>query len=287
VIDFSTVSASIQVPLYQTLFQETTLPDGSLWTQFFRTDAGYLVRFPDLADFQVSADGLYVSCSPAPDVTEATIQHLYLNQVHPLALSKMGKMVFHASSVEVGDSAIAFVGESGRGKSTLAASFAINGFRFLTDDGLLVEAGGNDAYLAFPSHPSIRLWQDSQEVLISTETVTAQALDFTTKGRFLAGKHIAFCDQPRPLRRVYFLGDGSAPVLLFQRMTGTEAIVEWTKHSFLLDVEEKTLLAEQFDRVSKLACQPIYYRLDYPRCFEQLTHIRQAIVEHSQAEGLQ
>jgi len=263
-----------------------TLPDGSLWSQFFRTNAGYMIRFPDLADFQVSADGLYVSCSPAPDVTEATIQHLYLNQVNPLALSIMGKLVFHASAVEVGGYAVAFVGESGRGKSTLAASFAINGFRFLTDDGLLVEAGGNDDYLALPSHPSIRLWQDSQEVLISRETETAQALDFTSKGRFLAGKHIAFCDQPRPLRRVYFLGDGSVEALLFQRMTGTEAIVEWTKHSFLLDVEEKTLMAGQFNQVSKLACQPIYYRLDYPRCFEQLTQVRQAIVEHSQAEGL-
>jgi len=273
------------MPLTHMPFHQWVSPDGTLWTQFFRIDIGYMLRFPDLADFRVSADGLNVSCTPAPDVSEATTQHLYLNQVLPLALSKMGKLVFHASAVEVGDSAVVFVADSGRGKSTLAASFATNGFRFLTDDGLVVEAGG-DGYLAFPSHPSIRLWQDSQEVLMPSETETAPSLDFTSKARFLAGKDVIFCDQPRSLRRVYFLGDGSAPKLIFQRMTAAEAFIEWVKHSFLLDVEEKSLLAGQFDQVTQLARQPIYYRLDYPRHFKELTQVRQAIVKHVQGDGL-
>ena len=284
-INYRQLSARIQAEMEIAPFNNWTFPDNTPWTEFYRTDAGYLLRFPGLADFEVSSDGFMVCCIPAPDIGSATSQHIYLNQVLPLALSKMGKLVFHASAVEVGDSAVAFVAESGRGKSTLAASFATGGFRLLTDDGLLVEAEG-DGFLAFPSHPSIRLWKDSQEMLIPSGTETATALDFTSKVRFLAGKDITFCDQPRPLRRVYFLGDDSAPTLLFQRMTAAEAIIEWVKHSFLLDVEDKTLLARQFNQVSKLACQPIYYRLDYPRCFDQLTHVRQAIVEHSQTEGL-
>ena len=283
VLQFTYKSPQQQATINLSPFHEWFFPDDTPWTQFFRIDTGYLLRFPDLADFRVSADGLNVSCSPAPDVSEETTQHLYLNQVLPLALSKMGKLVFHASAVEVGDSAVVFVGESGRGKSTLAASFALSGFRFLTDDGLVVEAGG-DAYLAFPSHPSIRLWQDSQEVLIPSGTETAPSLDFTSKARFLAGEDIIFCDQPRSLQRVYFLGDGSVPKLIFQRMTAAEAFIEWVKHSFLLDVEEKTLLAGQFDQVTQLARQPIYYRLDYPRHFEELTQVRQAIVKHVQGD---
>ena len=284
-VSYRQLPARIQEGMEIAPFHSWTFPDNTPWTEFYRTDNGYLLRFPGLADFEVSVDGLTVCCIPTPDTESSTSQHLYLNQVLPLALSKRGKLVFHASAIEVGDSAVAFVGESGRGKSTLAASFATSGFRFLTDDGLVVEAG-NDGYLAFPSHPSIRLWQDSQEVLIPPETETAPALDFTSKARFLVGKNIKFCDYPRPLRRVYFLGDGSAPKLIFQRMTAAEAHIEWVKHSFLLDVEEKTLLAGQFEQVIKLARQPIYYRLDYPRCFDQLTHVRQAIVEHTQAEGL-
>lgn len=281
---FSLESPRLQVPLNGLPFHEWTLLDGTVWTQFVRTDAGYLLRFPDLADFHVSPDGLSVTCSPAPDVAETTAHHLYLNQVLPLMLSKQGKLVFHASAVEIADGAVAFVAVSGRGKSTLAASFAISGFRFLTDDGLVAEVSGH-GYRVLPSHPSIRLWADSEEALIPSRAQTAPALEFTSKSRVLAGEDIVFCDQPRPLRRVYVLGDGRASEITFQRMSAAEALVEWVKNSFLLDVEEKPLLASHFDEVVKLANQPIYYRLDYPRRFEELVRVREAVTEHATEEG--
>jgi hypothetical protein len=246
-------------------------------------DTGYLLRFPNFSDFSVSPSGLEVTAFPAPGVSEQTVEHLYLNQVLPLALSKQGKLVFHASACEIGSAAVAFLGESGKGKSTLAASFATNGFRFLTDDGLMVEASGN-GYQVMPSHPSIRLWHDSEAALISMDTPTAPALEFTSKSRFLAGEAIPFCDIPRPLRRLYFLGDGSTSTLSFQRMTPAETLIELVKHSFLLDIEEPDMLAAHFDEMSSLASLPIYYRLDYPRRFEDLPSIRQAIVEHALQE---
>ena len=135
-------SARHQTAVGDAPFHVWAFPDGTLWTEFYRANGGYLLRFPDLADFQVSADGLSVTCLPAPEVSEATSQHLYLNQVLPLVLSKLGKLVFHASAVEVDDGAVVFAAESGRGKSTLAASFAVSGSRFLTDDGLVVEPIG-------------------------------------------------------------------------------------------------------------------------------------------------
>jgi hypothetical protein len=284
VVDFKLLDARVQEEIHTTPFHEWAFPDGTLWTQFFRTDAGYLLRFPDLADFQVSMDGLAATCTPVPGVNDATTQHLYLNQVLPLALSKQGKLVFHASAVEIGGVGVAFMGESGRGKSTLAASFASSGSRFLTDDGLMVEAC-DSGYQVMPSHPSIRLWQDSEAALIAPDTPTAPALEFTSKSRFLAGETIPFCDSPRPLRRVYFLGDGSALEVMFQRMRPAEALIELVKHSFLLDIEEREMLAAHFDELSSLANLPIYYRLDYPRRYEDLAAVRQAIIEHAKEES--
>ena len=283
-IDFSLLAARVQAPVAIEPFHTWTFPDGTLWTAFYRTNDGYLLRFPDLADFQVSADALHVTGFPVPEVSDATVQHLYLNQVLPLVLSKQGKLVFHASAVEVAGGALAFAAESGRGKSTLAASFAVSGFRFLTDDGLVVEPTA-DGHRILPSHPSIRLWEDSEVALVAPGVRTAPALPFTPKSRFLAGDEIRFCDQPRPLRRVYFLGNGKVVTLAFQRLSAAEALVEWVKHSFLLDVEEKPRLASHFDQVAKLANQPIHYRLDYPRRFEDLACVRAAIVEHAQSEG--
>jgi hypothetical protein len=129
------------------------------------------------------------------------------------------------------------------------------------------------------------LWQDSEAALIAPDTPTAPALEFTSKSRFLAGESIPFCDTPRPLRRVYFLGDGSAPAITFQRIKLSEALIELVKHSFLMDTEERQLLAAHFDELSSLAILPIYFRLDYPRRYEDLAKVRQAIIEHAAQES--
>lgn len=281
---FSQRPARPQAPIDHAPFHEWTFPDGSTWMQFFRTAAGYLLRFSELADFEVAVDDLAVTCWPAPGVADPTSQHLYLNQVLPLVQSMQGLLVFHASAVEIGSGAVAFFAESGRGKSTLAASFATSGYRFLTDDGLMV-ASRDGGYQVMPSHPSIRLWQDSEAALISPDAPTAPPLEFTPKSRFLAGDKIIFCDQPRPLRRVYFLGDGSAPTIVFQSMKPSHALVALVSHSFLMDIEEREILIAHFDELSKLASQPIFYRLDYPRRYEDMARLRQAIIEHAAAES--
>ena len=283
-VSFLISDARAHAEPHATLFHEWSFPDGSPWTRFYRTEPGYLLRFPELADFELSRDGCTVCCWPVPGISNDSVQHLYLNQVLPLALSKLGKLIFHASAVEIGEGAVAFVGESGRGKSTLAASFATNGSRFLTDDGLVLESVGGQC-MAMPSHPSIRLWDDSQEALIGEDAQIAPAVQFTSKSRFLAGKDIAFCELPRPLRRVFFLGEGEQMHPAFERLSPSDALIELVKHSFLLDIEELAMLAAHFEELTDLVRQPIFYRLNYPRDYGDLARVRQAIVEHVMDAG--
>jgi len=284
VVDFDVAEIRPQAPLREASFHEWVFQDGTPWTRFYRVEAGYLLRFPGLADFHVSLDGARVRCWPVAEVSDATIQHLYLNQALPLALSKQGKLVLHGSAVEIGDVAVAFIGESGKGKSTLAASFAACGFRFLTDDGLVVEPS-DEGYQVMPSHPSIRLWDDSQEALIGEGVRKAPPVQFTSKERFLAGDGIVFCCRARRLRCVYFLGDGISQETVFERVNPSDALIRLVKNSFLLETEQREWLATHFDGLSSLARLPIFYRLDYPRRFENLARVRRAIVEHTQKEN--
>lgn len=283
--EFKLLAERLQQPVDVAPFHVWAFPDGTEWTLFYRIESGYLLRFPELADFHVSAEGLAVRCWPMPNLSETTLHHLYLNQVLPLILSRQGKLVFHASAVEFNGGAIAFVAESGRGKSTLAASFAISGRRFLTDDGLELQPS-RDGYEVLPRHPSIRLWDDSQEALLDRHVTSAPPLPFTSKSRFLAGVHLPHCDQPLPLRHAYFLGDDRARGVLFRRLSEAEALVEWVKHSFLLDVEDRPMLGDHFDRVARLASHIPCYHLDYPRRFEDLSCLRQAVEEHTACEKL-
>ena len=264
-------------------FREWLQPDGAVWMQFFRTAAGYVLRFPKLADFEIDAEAQAVICYPAPGVSDETPRHLFLNQVLPLVLSKQGKLVFHASAVELAGAAAAFVGESGKGKSTLAASFATNGFRFLCDDGLVLEKGENGLEVR-PSHPSIRLWDDSREALIGESAPAAPPVDYSAKARLFAGKGIKFCDQPRMLRHVYFLGDGSASDFRLEKLSATDALAEWVKHAFVLDPDDRSLVASHFDRLVDLASRQRAYRLDFPRSFSALAEVRQTVVAHIRDE---
>jgi hypothetical protein len=271
-----------QEPIDATPFHKWVFPDGTLWATFYRAGDHYVLRFPTLADFTVLASGTEVVVHPVPGVSAQTVEHLYLNQVLPLALSRQWKLVLHASAVEVEKTAVAFLGASGRGKSTLAASFATSGHRFLTDDGLQLEKSG-EGYLVEPSHASIRLWDDSRDELIPETTRAAPSVDYTHKLRLLADDEVAFCDVARPLRCVYFLGDGGVDDISIHPASGRDAMIELVRHSFLLDIEEREMLTRHFAQLTELARRPMFARLDFPRRYEMLPSVRDAVIRHVRA----
>jgi hypothetical protein len=204
--------------------------------------------------------------------------------VLPFVLSKRGKLVFHASAVAIEGGVVAFAGVSGQGKSTLAASFAVNGFPVVTDDVLVLEPFGQ-VFVVQPSYPSIRLWEDSEEAIFSKTVIKAAALDYTPKGKILSDTDLEFCNRTHPLRKVYFLGDCSVATVELKPLSASEALVEWLQHSFLLDVEERTRLASHFDQVASLASQVVHFRLNYPRRYDHLHYVRGAILENVGANG--
>jgi hypothetical protein len=161
----------------------------------------------------------------------------------------------------------------------LAASFATEGTRFLTDDGLLLK-WVNGSCMIVPSHPSIRLWADSRAALVGERVSVAPAVSFTAKSRIFAGPGVAFCTEDRPLRHVYFLGKGEAQAPTINLLRPAAALVELVKHSFLLDIEARDMLVRHFDDLTRLAELPIYFWLDYPRVYEALSPVRELIARH-------
>lgn len=262
-----------------TRFNQWLQADGSVWLNFYYSKTGYLLDFPGLCVFEVSADGTEITSRPAPGISPETVQHLHLNQVLPLAWSRQFKLVFHGGAVEIGDAAIAFLGSSGRGKSTLTSSFATNGYRFLTDDGLFLEKHSG-YYIAYPSHPSLRLWDDSRHALMPQSTQAAPPLDYSPKWRLLANDNVIFCSSPRRINTIYLLGEGNTDRVSIQPMLGRDVIMGLVGHSFLLDIDERAILSHHFRQLNDLVNLIGVYRLDYPRRYECLPVVREAIIEH-------
>jgi hypothetical protein len=278
IIRYSVREARPQPELCRVPFHRYTFEDGSVWTEFFRTKTGYLLRFPGLADFEVSADGESVVASPCPATDDMTVEHLYNNQLVPLALSRQGRPTFHASVVTVPNGAVAFLGRTGMGKSTLAASFALEEATFLTDDALLIDE--NDGIRAMHSHASVRLWQDSVDALIPEEVAKAGAISYSDKARLLAGDVLRYTDEPVSLLAAFVLRSEQSSGVVIEPLTGSERQMAWIENSFLLDIEDRELLARHFDWTHRIAEQVPTYSLDYPRDYGMLSIVREAIFEH-------
>jgi hypothetical protein len=261
-------------------FHQWLSPCGSLRATFHHSVAGYGVRFPDCAEFEISRDGAHVAAVGAASLDTPGLLHLFWNHVFPLAASLQGLPVLHAGAVEIGGAAVAFLGPSGIGKSTLTAAMARNGFPFLTDDALALVLQDDEAPLAVPGHPSIRLWQDSADRLAGSEP-RAGAVAFTDKARVPAGGHFTHCEGERELRCIYLLGDRAVKDADIQPVPAARAVFDLAQSSFLVDPGDRQLLARQFELLSRIATRVPVFRVDYPRSFEALDSVCHAIATHA------
>ena len=132
---------------------------GRPWLSIAREEGGYLLRFPDYADFVVSHGGERIVYCPRRRLATSTLSHLLLDHVLPLAVSRRVPLALHASAVHVPRlGTIAFVGPTGSGKSTLAAAMALTGCHLITDDCLVVNTRSRS--IATPGYGGLRLLFD-------------------------------------------------------------------------------------------------------------------------------
>ena len=272
------LAPAIQIELHREPTHVWRLPNTAPWCMIHREGDAYRMRFPRFADFIVHRNG-EVECHPVEGIDDTTLQHLYLNQVLPAALGLLNRPAYHASGVAMDDAAIIFLGNSGQGKSTLATYLGLQGHALITDDGVELQ-WTDDRCMALPSHPAVRLWQDSSHALLAGNADSLPPVSYTSKGRYKSDDVMPFANEPVPLRRAYFLGDGSAENVTITPLRSHAAHVAWLEHSPSLDIHDKQWLRSQFEQTTRLVGLGISYTLDYPRRYESLPDVMQALQAH-------
>ncbi len=115
-----------------------------------------------------ASGGNYISIYPYPEVEESTIG-LYLNgSVYGAILHQRKILPVHGSSFRLNGKGIMVCGESGAGKSSLTASFCLNGAQFLSDDITPVIFEAEEPYI-WAMSDRIKLWGDSLKQLKQSE----------------------------------------------------------------------------------------------------------------------
>lgn len=251
---------------------------------FYRLADGYLVRIAGHADFHVDLKHSVVGCHAVPGAFGKDCETLFRNTIRPLIANFLGGLNIHASANVAFDKAWAFVGISGRGKTTLATALAKKGYPYLTDDALPLELRSS-GYWAMPGDPEIRLCSDSLSAL-DLEENTALLRRAGVKSAVHANPATPYQTASASLGAIFFLGAGAAGKLTIEKLAPSAALIRLLEHSPILDVEDRKRLQSHFERLTQLANTIPAFELDYPRQFADLPLVIEGLTKHLQDIGV-
>ena len=137
-----------------TWYRREVLADGSIY-----------LGIPDVLQAIISADGRTARCAPAPEGDPRSFEANVLNFVLTAALTLQGEEPFHATVVRLDDRAVGFLGDSGTGKSTLAAFLLAEGAELVTDDMLRIVYDADEA-MAWRGPPRLKLFDEQARLLL-------------------------------------------------------------------------------------------------------------------------
>lgn len=254
-------------------------PDGELFSSCGITNGRLILTFPGMVDFYISANQKVVQCCAKTNIPEHTIRHLLIDQVIPRILGHWGSLVVHGSAVTANGKAIAFIGESGLGKSTLATYFYLKGHSLLTDDCFEISGSDNATISIVPNYSGVRLFKDSLARL-TTSRAGEHVAHYTSKQRITLGSDNS--DRSWPLGAIFFLTDETAepnqPIEITP-IDGLQRIMRVVQGTFGLYAGTGDELPNHFFKQGSLSNSPIsFFELNYPRCYDQLPEVRQRVL---------
>ncbi len=251
----------------------------------------YLLHFPEVADFLISMKMQRIQCYPARGVPRKTIRHLLLDQVVPRILGQLGRLVLHGAAVTFADGkSVVFSGESGQGKSTIAAYMHTHGAQLLSDDCLVLEMEGSTV-LGVANYHGVRLEVDSAARLFDSNTTSTTVTHYSKKRRIIMdGETTPIASAKRKIDALFFLekvekkSQQKNPIAI-SPIAGVDRMVKIFKQLFVLDSTKNGQRAACFANVSRIAKADFaIYRLRYAPEYSTLPAIMSAVCEILQQE---
>jgi hypothetical protein len=228
----------------------------------FATPAQYLLNIPGIARYLVTA-GCEIVVDPDDSAPALDVRGYLLGSIFVVLCQQRGLLPLHASAVAGKSGVVAFLANSGQGKSTIAAHLARRGFRVLADDVCLIDATQPGSSMVIPTAPWLKLWRTSLENL----GTKAEGLDrvFTDDDKYRLP--LVPVLTPEPILRLVFLEGNAIPSASIKieevpRVQAIPLLMNLTHHSYLLDATSQQ--EENFLRCGRVLSQARAYRLIRP-----------------------
>jgi hypothetical protein len=220
-----------------------------------------------LGSVLVDRAGNLLTLRPESDARRAELEELFEHSIAPRLHQLRGAPSFHASAVSLGGFVIGFLGRSGMGKSTLAASLAVR-WPIVSDDDLVV-ALDSGAPIVTPSGKTSRLLDDS-----------VAHIQLSGDGSRIYGKQVVSLPREtteRPLSCLYVLGT-SAGETRTERLSLRDGLLALAEHLHRIDPFDSDLLAKEMSFLEAIVRQVPVRKLLYPRQFERIAEVADAIL---------
>ena len=219
--------------------------------------------------------GQEVVVFPAPGVEPGLIRRHLIGNVLAILLYQKGYLVLHASVVTVFERGVAFLGESGAGKSSTAAALHVRGHAILSDDAAVLDRLAG-AVRVLPGIPQLKLGQEAADSL-KLDTVGLVPMDEWQDKR--AYREVdRFATEPAVLGRVYILRRGSD--LHIEPLTPHQTVIEFIRHSVPTRFDQPGDV-HHFRRCVEFGDLLPAYTLTLPGDVAKLPDVAQLVEEHS------
>lgn len=245
----------------------------------------FRLRVAGIGRFE-ALQGRTVTIDPDPAATEAELRAYLLGTVFGAVFQQRNLLALHASAVAAGsgadggDEAIAFVGESGAGKSTMAMALNARGHQLLCDDVTVAHQAEGTSPLVWPGVRRLKLWSQSIEAGGRTTQGLEPVLSREDKYHVPA-EHVA-AYRPYRLRAIYLLSMAEeAGSVGIAQLRGAAAVQILISHTFRGRMVPFMAAAERHFRACLALLEQVpVYRLDRPWGLDHKDLVCDAIAQH-------
>lgn len=250
------------------------------------TDGRSFIRYDGLFEFVVARSGTQIYYRFLSEVCMESFQTYILGRVFSFALVKMGFEPLHAATVVVDGKAVAFLGASTFGKSSLATCFVASGYPLLTDDTLRLEERDGH-YVAFPGPPRLRLLPKIARLYLGD---VSNGVVMNPREKDARAPKLIFCLSPSqsyakvaPLGAVYVL---TAPRKVHRKqrigigsLTPLQALMNVVSFTHNDGLTGSDRLTRQLEAARRLIESVTIRSLSYPRILASLDEVKDAVLE--------
>lgn len=198
-----------------------------------------LLTVPQVARYCVTR-GHRVLVEPEAEVDASLVRLFLLGSVIGLVCQQRGLLALHASAVAINDEAVAFVGQQGQGKSTLAAHcLAHSPARLVADDILVVSFDNGGRPWVHPGMPAVKLWRDALQAL--GRGAEGLRPDWIRADKFILPIVDQLAQAPTRLNCVYVLvDDDNAGDGRIEALSGASAAASLVAHTYRVEYLDLT-----------------------------------------------